>query len=357
MIHLPRFLIAAMLLTAVSVSPAFAMGDTLSEAIKKYHAGKINEALQLLNCAQYDVSRAAEAHYYKGCILAKLGAHADAVREFKLAKLLDHSGTYAPLAAQALQGYGESTQTDRAQTQAMQASAPPPPKRLATPQQVEYTAKRISNQASERISRVWTEARLPQKDLPPWMSPGYSRPSSRIPTFDTSRYRLYDPNYVRNSSWTGSREYEYHRQRAKGVAESADGLVSQLTREDDGKGVFLVPHGTNLYVRNYEFGTSIDPPLLAKRTEMKMWSLKERVPAGVLESVNASSQPSPLATATLDSAAAPAVEAAKPTMSLPTQEESLQTEEAASVQRDAVQIDPTVRHQQNAEAIEKYGTP
>lgn len=351
---LTRYLTAAMLLLAVTSGPSFAHGDSLSLAIQKYNAGRLNEALQLLNCAQYDVSRAAEAHYYKGCILAKLGVHADAVREFKLAKLLDHTGTYAPLAKQALQAYGETTQTDKAQAAAIQASAPPAPRRLATPGQIETAAGKINSQARDRIGRVWSEARLKQQDLPPWLSTAPQR--SSVPNFDPNRYRMYDPNSMRNSSWRGNREYDFHRQRAKGVAESAEGLVSLMTREDDGKGVFLVPHGTNLYVRNYEFGTSIDPPLLPKRTEMKMWSLNDKVPAAALAAGNAAQQ-NQAATATSAEANPAPLEAAPPTP--PSAQQSVATSQHAQEEETQFQSDlPNLpRHQRNSAAISKYGTP
>lgn len=340
-----------MLLLAVTSGPSLAQDDSLSLAIQKYNAGRLHEALKLLNCAQYDVSRAAEAHYYKGCVLAKLGVHADAVREFKLAKLLDHTGTYSSLAKQALQAYGETTQTDKAQAAAIQASAPPAPRRLATPGQIERTAGTINSQARERIGRVWSEARMKTQDLPPWMTSPTPRPS--VPNFDPNRYRMYDPNSMRYSSWRGNREYDFHRQRAKGVAESAEGLVSLMTREDDGKGVFLVPHGTNLYVRNYEFGTSIDPPLLPKRTEMKMWSLNDKVPAAALAAGNAAQLPQPAATEVATPAPLPL--AAPPTPPQKHNPTTQQTEEDdAEVQSD---LSGPPRHQRNSAAISKYGTP
>ncbi|MBY0550043.1 MAG: hypothetical protein K2W95_22400 [Candidatus Obscuribacterales bacterium] len=347
-----RYLTLAMLLMAAANGPALAHGDSLTLAIQKYNAGRLNEALQLLNSAQYDVSRAAEAHYYKGCVLARLGSHADAVREFKLAKLLDHTGTYAPLAKQALQAYGETTQTDRAQAATIQASAPPAPKRLATPGQIETTAGRINTQAKDRIGRVWNEARLKSQDLPPWMTIPPTR-GPIVPGFDQNRYRLYDPNRIRNSSWKSNREYDFHQQRAKGVAESAEGLVTLLTREDDGKGVFLVPHGTNLYVRNYEFGTSIDPPLLPKRTEMKMWSLKEKVPAAALAAGNAAQLNQPATTTPAESVQVPLPEP-PPTPGLPAVKSQQTTEEEAKVQSEPPNPSPD---QRNSEAISKYGTP
>ena len=251
------------------------MSPDLADGIAKYNAGQYAQALFLIRQAKYDASRAAEAHYYKGCIFAKLNQPQDAIKEFKLAKLLGKDSPSGKLAAQALSAYGESTQTDKAQAKAQATtSTAPAVSKVVDPPHLENAAKRITNQAQERINRVWTEARLPNAALQ--AMPTFYRPSAAaVPGFD-SRYRYYESSR-RSSSFYNSPEYAYHKQRAKGVAESAEGLVSLLTREDDGKGVYLVPQGTNLYVRNYEFGTSIDPPLIPLKTDMKMWTVGKQV--------------------------------------------------------------------------------
>ncbi len=276
---------------------ANAIAGDLAEGIEKYRGGHYAEALASINCAKYDVGRAAEAHYYKGCCLAKLNRNGEAVSEFKLARLLDKSGKVAPLAAQALKGYGESTVTDRA----ISAAAPSPgsAKSSIEPPNLKDCAKKITSQAEERINRAWTDQRSvtsgrqsPGPGFPPFPFPGFQAPPPpAIPGFDRNRYKFYQyPTAGRNNPYYNSPEYSYQRQRAKGVADSAEGLVSLLTRHDDGKGVYLVPQGTNLYVRNYEFGSSIDPVILPMKTDMKMLSAKRFAPGSAPVSIPVSAQ-------------------------------------------------------------------
>lgn len=288
-----RILSFAILLLVASSAPnsvaAKYCEDGLSKAIEQYKAGDYNAAMASISCAQYDAGRAAEAHYYKACIMAKMGMHEKAIREFKLAKLLGQGSQYSALAAQALKSYGESTQTDQAQTQLLQAlqqqQQQQQGRRGSDPPQIQKAAKRITSQAEERIRRVWNESNIKANNSP-WAS---YRQRTNIPGFNSDRYRLIE-SQRRSSFFAGNRDYEYHRQRAKGVAESAEGLVSLLTRNDDGKGVYLVPEGTNLYVRNYEYGASIDPPLIPLRTDMKMMQIS-KVPLPVVPAVATDSKP------------------------------------------------------------------
>lgn len=293
--------------------------NDLSAAIDQFNAGHYPEALALFHTAKYDATRAAEAHYYKGCCLAKLQANANAIKEFKLAKLLDKTGNVSPLATKALEAYGEATTTDK-------ATASPPAGTAKTnvdPPHLKDCAKRITNQAEDRINRVWRDAKLPPPEYQyspfpsgssfsgprissPFPSPfGFPPVSPTLPV-GGSRYKFYQyPAGGRMNPYYNTPEYAYHKQRAKNVADSAEGLVSLLTRHDDGKGVYLVPQGTNLYVRNYEYGTSIDPVLTPLRTDMKMLSAK-RLPAGTSSPPAAAGTSPPPATTEAASAGATA---------------------------------------------------
>lgn len=266
--------------------PGIAADGDISSAIEKFKSGKYAEALDLFATAKYNIDRAAEVHYYKACCLTKLNRRDESIKEYKLAKLLDKTGKVAPLAAQALQAYGESTVTDKAVAASNAAAA----SASVDPPSYKDCAKRITSQAEERINKIWGESKAPRsggftplafpgRGFPPM--PGFGPP----PGFDNlgRRYKFYQypPGGGRSNPYLSSPEYAYHKQRAKNLADAADGLVSLLTRPDDGKGVYLIPQGTNLYVRNYEFGSSIDPVLQPMKTDMKMWSAK-RLPPGAL---------------------------------------------------------------------------
>jgi hypothetical protein len=273
-------------LACLSVSAATAVGTgDLNDAIAKFNAGQYEASLQVLNQGNCEPARVAEAHYYKGCCLVHLKRHPEAIKEFKLAKLLGKGGSVSASAESALTAYGEATQTDKAKAAAAASQAAA--NSQIDPPSVKTTARKITSQAEERINRIWSDARqsssysnAPAYTIPnmtrnkPSTPTGFAGPSS-VAGFD-SRYKYYQYGQ-RWNPYLNSPEHAFHRQRAKNVADSAEGLVSLLTRNDDGKGVYLVPQGTNLYVRNYEFGASIDPVILPMKTDMKMLSAK-RIP-------------------------------------------------------------------------------
>lgn len=253
-----------------NVSPVAASDSGLANAISMFNAGRYEQALTLLSSAKYDGQSAGEAHYYKACSLAKLGRHEEAAREFKLAKLLDRKGNVAPLATLALGKYGEaplSSPTSTGQTPAETITGNKPP---VDPPDVKSAVKQISSQAEERIARAWSERDLAEKLR--GRRRFYCGGMVTCPAAGAPRPR---PVYV---GAVGPHGTASPKQSAKNVADSATGLISQMTRKDDGKGVYLVPQGTNLYVRNYEYGQSIDPVLVPLKTDMKMESMESAKP-------------------------------------------------------------------------------
>lgn len=250
-----------------NVAPAMASDSGLSSAILKFNAGRYEEALTLLSSAKYDGQSAGEAHYYKACALAKLGRHEEAIREFRLAKLLDKKGNVAPLATMALGKYNGAHSSATSSTDETRASTGSTNRSQADPPDVKSAVKQISSQAEERITRAWNERDLYDKV---WARNGKRfRCGGCIfpPVPGAPRPR---PIYIGAAGPHGSAS---PKESAQNVADSATGLISQMTRHDDGKGVYLVPQGTNLYVRNYEYGQSIDPVLVPLKTDMKMESI------------------------------------------------------------------------------------
>lgn len=242
--------------------PANPALDPLSIGQIKFQQGNYAEALQILEKGHFDSKQAAEAHYYKGCCLSKLGRDTEAEREFKLAKLLDKSGKVAPLAKQALENA----------TKSQQAASTAPARTTGDPAEIKRCAQRILSQSRERIGRVWSDDYRPRASRLDEYTPLTTSPTkprrfcgtgpTYIPgispgSFDQNRYRYHA--YQQNS-YTQDPQTMYLQKKAGNVAQSAEGLLNLLTRKDDGTGVFLVPEGTNLYVRNYEYGASIDPP-------------------------------------------------------------------------------------------------
>lgn len=255
-----------------SVSPVIAADSGLQSAIQMFNAGRYDEALAILSSAKYDALSAGEAHYYRACSLAKLGRHEEAMREFRLAKLLDKKGNVAPLATVALRKYSEaphSGESSTGQTPAMTAS---PTKHQTDPPDVTSAVKQISSQAEERITRAWSERDLSEKI---WARNGKRFRCGGIVTFPAPGAPRPRPIYVGALGPHGSAS---PKESAQNVADSATSLISQMTRNDDGKGVYVVPQGTNLYVRNYEFGQSIDPVLVPLKTDKKMESIGSAKP-------------------------------------------------------------------------------
>lgn len=255
-----------------SVSPVIAADSGLSNAIRTFNAGRYEEALTLLSAAKYDAQSAGKAHYYKACSLAKLGRHEEATREFRLAKLLDKEGNVAPLATLALEKYNEaphSRATSTGQTPAMTSS---PNKPQTVPPDVKSAVKQISSQAEERITRAWSERDLSEKIR---ARNGKRFHCGGIVTFPTPGAPRPRPVYIGAVGPHGSAS---PKESAQNAADSAAGLISQTTRNDDGKGVYVVPQGTNLYVRNYEYGQSIDPVLVPLKTDKKMESIGSAKP-------------------------------------------------------------------------------
>lgn len=325
-------------------SSAYGTDSGLWQGIKKYEQGFYTDALTALNNAHYDKKNAAEAHYYKGMALQKLGKALEAARELKLATLFDKEGRIRNLAQNALNGTSNSSgpssipnsipisisnpsisfsgsfsigsspsgsshagngftnsASNSWQNICGAGSSPNPiytPARMSSSEQeVRDCARRIMNQSTERIGNVWKEYTPNRREEYLYQGddiPG--RPITRYPpNLDWAPTPRCPPLYPSITSgrnpyrWDG--RYKFHpgsisslpyndpqrlylQDKAKHVAESADGLISLLTRKDDGKGVFLVPEGTNLYVRNYEFGAPIDPPPpVGKKTDVPMLSL------------------------------------------------------------------------------------
>lgn len=284
-----RLVCSALISLAFATSAALAKPSAeLTEGIRLIAEGKYSDALTVLQKGHYDATQAAEAHYYKGQALARLHRTAEAEREFKLAKIMDTSGKIAPLADAAL-AKPAPTNTPSWMPGGSTTTSTPRDSSAA----VKECAKRILIQSSERIERVWSDEYIP----PIRKSYAHSMPvPTDYPTDSFSPYRPirvcgtgprpichrpggFDPN--RYQFHPGKPAYSLHdpqykhlSHKATNVAQSAEGLVNLLTREDNGKGVFLVPEGTNLYVRNYEYGAPIDPPPpVGLKTDVPMLSL------------------------------------------------------------------------------------
>lgn len=267
----------------------------LHQAKQAYDAGDFQGALRIIQSAKYSSSEAAEAHYLKACAYERLSKIDEACKEFKLAKLLDKSGRVAPQAQQAISNLEMSARVKlplAVVSPVVQSSAPGLWNQASRkdPDEARSCAYRIIGQSKERINQIWDEhGARPSPSLGTCGNPSFI--SDTIPGAGYSGGPYYGqvgwcgtgPRISNDPSgpWqTGSggfkgryRYIPYQSQRyfdnpasrhaqakAGSVADSAEGLLKLLSRVDDGKGVFLVPEGTNLYVRNYEFGASLVPP-------------------------------------------------------------------------------------------------
>ena len=291
-------LVFASIITLTISSAVFAKSaPELPEGIKRIAEGKYAEALSILQAGHYDSSQAAEAHYYKGIALSHLHRKDEAEKEYKLAKFLDTSGKIAAFAQTALDnmsGTNNPAKTNLPNNSTGSAGKPDPSA------EVRACAQRIMSQSSERINRIFSDEYIPPirsnyhtlkyahnspgsdgrpgdwcgtgripKCANQWTNPGPGQDWRRL--YNPDRYAYHPGDYKRNPN---DPQWRHLSHKANNVASSAEGLVTLLTREDNGKGVFLKPEGTNLYVRNYEYGAAIDPPPpVGIKTDVPMLSL------------------------------------------------------------------------------------
>lgn len=174
---------------------------------------------------------APEPHFGRARVLQELGRSEEAVKEFRLCLLLNPSA-------------GMRRACER-EIDYLTLQPPTPPPITITQQDLEKTSARITNQAADRIRLIQSQTSM---QLASWARVQPPRPRFTRSTGRHTPARL---------DWRTQALTDYSRQRCRALAECAESLKSGMTTKPSAiASVYLSPHGTNLYVRNY---ISLDP--------------------------------------------------------------------------------------------------
>ncbi len=246
-----------------------------SAGFKALEDGDCNRALEIFNSAAREHPDSAEVHHGRARALALLGRKDEAVKEFKLSILLNPSEDIAKKSKEGLRCLGEPVEEKDFKAHLKPSSAAPETVRSADVEQSinrmlkqseekmkdiqtssERYASTVYNERSNANNRLMEQARQEADELRR-MRVRVGRRSR--PAFNQSdimarqaelQYRS-TAQLERSKSDYDNRKLEAE-SRALGVKNSVEGLESQmLTKPSETSGVFLVPTGTNLYVRNY----------------------------------------------------------------------------------------------------------
>ena len=223
---------------------------------------RYDKALEAFNIAARENPASAEPHFARARALLGLGRREEAYKEFKLCMLLDPSGRMRHKCKSEIDFAGLAAPLD--------FSNQP---RTITTQDLEKATTNITNQAENEIKRVQDEAvsrgaAIRKMDASVASSNPYSPSGWYVP----GRPSRSGGGYISlsgtggrtSSNWAGYPRYESNamrratelaadaRARSEAIREAASGLnESMSTRPSEYSGVYLSPHGTNLFVRNY----------------------------------------------------------------------------------------------------------
>lgn len=261
-------------------------GNPEHEGLKYLKSGDANKALERFNAAARERPDSVEAHYGRARALAMLGRKEEAIKEFKLTLLLKPVDELAALCRENLATLSGNTEGEHSVLPQGQTASS-----TVHPQDVEQSIDKILKQSEERIGLIHSHAESFATSIYNSRSDAHNRlmeqsrqeaeemRSARVrrgrrmmPAFSEQEImeRQAELQYRSMSSLARARsDFENRRQeaesRALGVKESAEGLQSQMiNKPSESSGVYLVPKGTNLYVRNYShFDPVLPEPLEA----------------------------------------------------------------------------------------------
>lgn len=257
------------------------------------------KALELFNAAAREFPDSAHAHYGRALSLNELGRKEEAIKEFKLTLLLN-----AP--EQIGKNCKEKISVLEGAKHPVHNSAPAcPAPTTVQPQDVESSINKILKQSEEKIGSVKASADAYADRVYSSRADAHSKlmEQSRqeaeemrrarfvfgrhsVPLFSDAEImqRQAEIQYKSISALDRAKaDYQTRKQeaqaRALSIKESAEGLESQmLSKPSDTSGVFLVPQGTNLYVRNYGHFDPVfpEPPEALHAVPLKMPSLMQK---------------------------------------------------------------------------------
>lgn len=247
--------------------------DANKMGAKSLSDGDYPGALKHFNTAAKECPDSCEAHFGRASALSRLGRGEEAAKEFKLALLLNPSPELKKrLEAELTVLQGDNSRPATAVAPPA-ATAPPPSAGAAD---AERSISKILSQSEERINhihstsekyatnlygnRVSAQQKMLEQAKQEADAMRRAVGSRRgISPFVLADINQYEAELRRKADFFLGRargDYDSRRKeaqtRARGIKDSADGLERQmLTRPSETSGVFLMPTGTNLYVRNY----------------------------------------------------------------------------------------------------------
>ena len=247
----------------------------ISEAFKALDSGDAAKALELFNAHARKNPTSPQAHFGRARSLSKLGRQDEAAKEFKLTLLLEPGEAIAKKCRDEL-GIKKDPSA---------ATVPPPvPSNSSSPgtvraKDVESSISKILTQSEEKIKTIHSGSESYANHLYNSHSNQHNKAMERakqeademrrsivrggrgrgMPAFSEAdiRERQAELQFKATTALSRARaDYESRKReaetRALGVKESAEGLESQMvTKPSESSGIFLMPEGTNLYVRNY----------------------------------------------------------------------------------------------------------
>lgn len=236
------------------------------------------QALRCFNIAARENPDSSEIHFGRATALNNLGRKNEALKEYKLALLLNPGRDLK----KKLEAGLNLLQTNCSK---VSGNAAVQPALSGTALEAEHSIGRIMSQSEDRINGIHTSAEKYASHL-------YSGKLSQQKKImeaakqeadvlrNNARWRggmsfadinEYEADIKRKSGYILNKarsDYDNHRReaqlRAHGIKDSAEGLQKQmLEKPSETSGVFLLPKGTNLYVRNYGHFDPVMPEHIA----------------------------------------------------------------------------------------------
>jgi tetratricopeptide (TPR) repeat protein len=235
-------------------------GDPLQVGFDLLKKLDYDRALAAFNLAARAEPANAEPHFGRAKALLGLQRRDEALKEFKLCTLLDPSAN--------------NTEKCNKEIEYYTAKAPAGAPLTVTTEDIEKSSTRVTNQASSRINQIYSDAYARGVYINRSLSRSSRYHHIPIPSVPSSSLSLngggggmsardyyikhgtlsgYDSRaYERSRRYDASAKADDARRRAEAVKDAAVGLNHAMsTKPSDSSGIYLSPHGTNLYVRNY----------------------------------------------------------------------------------------------------------
>lgn len=276
-------------------------GGSLAAAYDALKQKEHKKALELFNAAAREYPDSAQAHYGRAMALKELGRKDEAKKEFKLTLLLNAPDDISKNCKEKLSQLEGSKPEAHAPNSAGFSQAP----QTVRSQDVESSINRILKQSEEKIRSVKSNSDAYADRIYSTRADAHSKLMEQarqeademrkarmifgrraIPMFSDAEImqRQAEVQFKSASALERAKaDYEARRQesqaRALSIKESAEGLESQMiNKPSESSGVFLSPHGTNLYVRNYGHFDPVlpEPPEPLHAVPLKMPQLMNK---------------------------------------------------------------------------------